>query len=201
MGDHVQHAHACRDRLLCGRRCQYLIEPGARLDAADFITTPSQDEPYIMWDGTPYEHLMVPVTPTADELLADLDEVTVNTMRSSPASVALNARIMGYPEQEDGDMRVVQEGTNGWICWPDKPTSPSNDPSCNDAMMEAFWSIGDTQNVERVGRSYILQGGSDPGRVNVPKAPPHCPPFMVGSPKGSIRRICWPRADCWRNSP
>ncbi len=30
-------------------------------DAKEFATTPSMSEPYIMWDGTPYEHLMVPV--------------------------------------------------------------------------------------------------------------------------------------------
>ena len=39
-----------------------LLSPGG-FDAADFSTTPKQDEPYIMWDGTPYEHLMVPVVP------------------------------------------------------------------------------------------------------------------------------------------
>lgn len=144
-------------------------------DAGDYAGEPQQDEPYIMWDGTPFEHLMVPVVPTADELLGDVDEATANTMRSSPAGVALNATIMGYPEQEGGDMVVVQEGTNGWTCWPDNPTSPGNDPSCNDAMMEAFWSIGDTQSVERVGFSYMLQGGSDASNTD---------PSLMAPPEG-----------------
>jgi len=148
-----------------------IITP-AGFDADDFASEPQQDEPYIMWDDTPYEHLMVPVVPTADELLADMDEVTANTLRSSPASVALNATIMGYPEQEGGDMVVVQEGTNGWTCWPDGLVSPGNDPSCNDAMMEAFWSIGDTQNVERAGLSYMLQGGSDASNTDPNLAAP-----------------------------
>jgi len=130
---------------------------------ADFIATePKQDEPYIMWDGTPYEHLMVPVVPTPDKLMGEVDEEMANILRSAPASVALNATIMGNPKKEGDPMVVVKEGTNDWICYPDGLASPGNDPSCSDSMMDAFWSIGDTENVARAGLSYMLQGGSDP---------------------------------------
>jgi hypothetical protein len=37
-----------------------LIVPGG-FDAKQFSTDPKSGGPYIMWDGTPYEHLMVPV--------------------------------------------------------------------------------------------------------------------------------------------
>ena len=137
-----------------------IITP-AGFDAADYSAEPKQDEPYIMWDDTPYEHLMVPVVPTSDDLMGDVDEATANILRSAPAGIALNATIMGPGANEGDPMVVVKEGTNGWVCYPDGAVSPGNDPSCNDAMMEAFWSIGDTQNVERVGLSYMLQGGSD----------------------------------------
>ena len=37
-----------------------LLVPGG-FDAKQFSTDPASGQPYIMWDGTPYEHLMVPV--------------------------------------------------------------------------------------------------------------------------------------------
>ena len=138
-----------------------LITP-AGFNAGDYPAEPRQDEPYIMWDDTPYEHLMVPVVPTPDEVMGDVDEATDNLLRSAPAGVALNAPIMGDPEKAGDPRVVVKEGTNGWLCYPDGVSSPGNDPSCSDPMMDAFWSIGDTQSVERVGLSYMLQGGSDP---------------------------------------
>ena len=138
-----------------------MIITDAGFDAADYASEPKQDEPYIMWDGTPYEHLMVPVVPTADDAMGDVDEATANILRSAPAGIALNATIMGNPEKEGDPMVVVKEGTNGWVCYPDGAVSPGNDPSCNDPMMEAFWSIGDTEGVTRAGLSYMLQGGSD----------------------------------------
>ncbi len=133
----------------------------AGFDAADYASEPKQDEPYIMWDDTPYEHLMIPVVSTPDDLMGDVDEEMANILRAAPASVALNATIMGNPEKEGDPMVVVKEGTNGWVCYPDGAVSPGNDPSCNDPMMEAFWSIGDTEGVTKVGLSYMLQGGSD----------------------------------------
>jgi hypothetical protein len=36
-----------------------LLVPGG-FDAKQFSTDPASGQPYIMWDGTPYEHLMVP---------------------------------------------------------------------------------------------------------------------------------------------
>jgi hypothetical protein len=134
--------------------------PGG-FDAADFSTTPSMDEPYIMWDGTAYEHLMVPVKPITTEELGDVDAEMQNTMRAAPASIALNATIMGSPTTEGGDMVVLQEGTNGWVCYPDRTVSPGNDPSCNDATLEAGFATGTAREVTRLGLSYMLQGGSD----------------------------------------
>ena len=143
-----------------------MIVTPAGFEAGEFATEPKQDEPYIMWDGTPYEHLMVPVVPTPDEIMGDVDEEMANILRSAPAGIALNATIMGDPEQEGDPMVVVKEGTNGWICYPDGAVSPGNDPSCSDPMMDAFWSIGDTEGVTRVGLSYMLQGGSDPSNTD-----------------------------------
>ena len=38
-----------------------LLLPGG-FDASQFSTDHMSGMPYIMWEGTPYEHLMIPVT-------------------------------------------------------------------------------------------------------------------------------------------
>ena len=87
-------------------------------DAEVFSTTPSDSVPYIMWDGTPYEHLMVPVLAITAEEMGDVSAEMASAMSSAPAEIALNATIMGQPEKAGDPMVVVQEGTNGWICYP-----------------------------------------------------------------------------------
>jgi len=49
------------ERILTTLEAALAIVPGD-LDPADFSTDHTSGEPYIMWEGTPYEHLMVPVT-------------------------------------------------------------------------------------------------------------------------------------------
>jgi hypothetical protein len=130
-------------------------------DAADFPTEVKEDEPWIMWDGTPYEHLMVPVTPTPRDAMGDVDANLQNILSSAPAGIALNATIMVYPENEDDPMVVVNEGTNGWFCYPDRQVSPGNDPSCNNAELEAYFGGYPNAVATKTGISYMLQGGSD----------------------------------------
>jgi len=137
-----------------------LLSPGG-FDAANFATTPKQDEPYIMWDGTPYEHLMVPVVPISQEAMGDVSAEMQNTMSAGPAGIVKNATIMGNPTVEGGEMVVLQEGTNGWICYPDRAVSPGNDPQCNDTISDAGFVAGATRTVPSAGLSYMLAGGSD----------------------------------------
>lgn len=130
-------------------------------DAADFATEPKQDEPYIMWDGTPYEHLMVPVVPIAKAAMGDMDAIAQNTLSSTPAGIVKNATIMGYPQKDGDPVVVLRKGTNGWVCYPDRKVSPGNDPSCNNAELEAVFAGFPKVIVTKVGLSYMLQGGSD----------------------------------------
>lgn len=142
-----------------------LLVPGG-FDAADFATEPKQDEPWIMWDGTPYEHLMVPVTPIAKEAMGDADDVLQNTMSAAPAGIALNATIMGNPAKEGDPMVMLKEGANGWVCYPDRPVSPGNDPGCNNANLDADFAAYPNTVVTKPGLSYMLQGGSDESNTN-----------------------------------
>lgn len=137
-----------------------ILAPGG-FDAAQYPTEPKQDEPYIMWDGTPYEHLMVPVVAITAEEMGDVDADLANTMSSAPAGIVHKAKIMGSPTTEGGEMVVLQEGDSGWVCYPDRAVSPGNDPSCNDSMWEELFGSAEPPAITRTGVSYMLAGGSD----------------------------------------
>ena len=137
-----------------------LLAPGG-FDPADFSNTPKQDEPYIMWDGTPYEHLMVPVVPISQDAMGDASAEMQSAMSSAPLAIASNATVMGNPTTEGGDMVVLQKGANGWTCYPDRAVSPGNDPSCYNPTMDAAFVAMDDAKVTKPGLGYMLQGGSD----------------------------------------
>ena len=157
-----------------------VVMPGD-LDPSVFTTDPHSGEPYIMWEGTPYEHLMVPVVPAVATSNGPLTatasaEEQIQNMRSAATAVIVdNATLMGYPGEEGGDMVVLQEGTNGWTCYPDRLVSPGDDPSCNDATMEEGFANGTTRDVSQPGLSYMLAGGSDESNVD---------PTASGPPEG-----------------
>jgi CubicO group peptidase (beta-lactamase class C family) len=137
------------------------------LDSNLITTDHHSGYPYIMWEGTPYEHVMMPlvpaVSPSNGPLAADAspEEQILNMRSAAPAVVVDNATLMGYPTEEGGDMVVLQEGTNGWICYPDRLVSPGNDPDCNDAIFEEALTAGTTRAVTHLGLGYMLAGGSD----------------------------------------
>src|SRR5438876_10990318 len=57
-----------------------------------------------------------------------------NAMSAAPMSIAKDATIMDFPEAEGGAMATLREGTNGWTCLPNDPSTPANDPMCLDKM-------------------------------------------------------------------
>jgi hypothetical protein len=144
-----------------------MIVAPSDLDPTVFSTDPTSGEPYIMWEGTPFEHLMIPVVPAVAvsngplTATASAEEQIQNIRSAAPAVIVDNATLMGYAPDEGGDMVVLQEGTNGWICYPDRLVSPGDDPSCNDAVMEEGFAKGTARDVAQLGLSYMLAGGSD----------------------------------------
>jgi len=57
-------------------------------------------------------------------------ELIANAMSAAPAAVAKEATIMVV--DENGQMRVLRQGTGPFTCVPDNPESPGNDPMCVD---------------------------------------------------------------------
>jgi hypothetical protein len=88
------------------------------------------------------------------------EELIKNAEMAAPSTVSSNATI--YAFGEDGKMKTLREGTSGWWCMPDDPSTPPNDPMCGDAnsleFIKAYISKTDPP-AGKVGVAYMLQGG------------------------------------------
>ncbi|MCL4835875.1 MAG: hypothetical protein KJZ86_25780 [Caldilineaceae bacterium] len=138
--------------------------------------------------------LLAACTPIAPPPPQQLSAPIRNAMSAAPLSIAQNATILGWPTEAGGGMTVLREGTNGWTCVPDDPSSPTNDPMCLDRMWVAWleaYMTGSEPQFTSVGLAYMLQGGSgasssDPTATAPPPGqewlivPPH---MMIVSPQ------------------
>ena len=84
-----------------------------------------------------------------------------NAVSAAPAALSRNASVAEM--NEDGSMKELRHGTNGWTCVPDDPSSRGNDPMCLDAnAMEWLHAYMKKEPPpEKVGLIYMLQGGWD----------------------------------------
>lgn len=85
-----------------------------------------------------------------------------SAMQAAPAKVAAGATIVAVGE--DGKMRTLREGKNGFTCMPDNPTTPGPDPMCMDkAALEwaGAWMAHQTPASGKVGFMYMMVGGTD----------------------------------------
>ncbi len=127
---------------------------------ADIPTDPSYGGPYVMWRGTEYEHVMVPVkipaADTVDTPLADALSAADSKMQASVAAMAW-----------DGSM--LKEGPGGFTCMPTPPDfTTGRAPMCFDKTWMAWgdaWQKRSPFSAERIGISYMLAG--DEGASNV----------------------------------
>jgi hypothetical protein len=80
---------------------------------------------------------------------------------AAPRTVSTKATIIATDAA--GEMRTIRNGTNGWTCMPDDPTTPGPDPMCWDknagAWVDALMSHKTPPT--KVGLMYMLAGGTD----------------------------------------
>jgi hypothetical protein len=91
----------------------------------------------------------------------DADLIT-SAMKAAPAKVSSAATIVAMGD--DGKMRTIRKGTNGWTCMPDNPTTPGPDPMCMDPNAMAWaeaWMGHQAPPAGKVGFMYMLAGGTD----------------------------------------
>jgi hypothetical protein len=87
-----------------------------------------------------------------------------NAASAAPPSITDEATILDNELDAGGKFVLLREGSNGWFCFPDVPTTPGNDPSCNDQTWLDWtyaYVAGEAPNVTVAGLAYMLQGGSD----------------------------------------
>jgi len=143
----------------------------AGFDVKQFPADPNYGGPYVMWPGTTYVHLMVPVAAAPSAAASSVDEKIRSAMSAMPAAVAKDATIVDFPPAGQTEPVVLRKGTNNWTCYPDFAGSPGNDPECNDPIFEG-WSrallAGEKAPpaITKPGLAYMLQGGSDPSETD-----------------------------------
>jgi hypothetical protein len=82
-------------------------------------------------------------------------------MTAAPPAVSCNASVVEM--NENGSMKELRRGTNGWTCVPDDPSTPGNDPMCLDpnAMEWLHAYLVKSPSPDKIGFIYMLQGGWD----------------------------------------
>lgn len=93
----------------------------------------------------------------------------ISAQSAAPASVSGNATIMDWPEQEGGELVLLQEGTNGYTCLPDMPATSGYDPMCLDEPWMTWadaWMNKKDVNLNKMGFGYMLQGGTPESNVD-----------------------------------
>jgi hypothetical protein len=136
-----------------------IIAPDASL-LEDIPTDPGYGGPYVMWRGTDYEHVMVPVkAPKSDTVTGLLEDAL------SAADVAMQEGVSAV----DWEGNVLQEGESPYTCMPTPPQfTNGRAPMCFDETWMAWGAAWQNQkpfSAERLGISYMLAG--DQGASNI----------------------------------
>lgn len=90
------------------------------------------------------------------------DQLIASALRAAPAGVSKGAKVVAMDDK--GGMRTLREGTNGFTCMPDEPTTPGPDPMCVDKASMDFLHAMMTHATPpsgHVGLMYMLEGGTD----------------------------------------
>lgn len=93
---------------------------------------------------------------------ADDKKLIRSAMQAAPAKVGEGATIIAHGQ--DGKMRTLREGTNGFTCMPDNPATPGKDPMCMDKVALEWagaWMERKTPQSGKIGFMYMLSGGTD----------------------------------------
>ncbi|MBV1692372.1 hypothetical protein KRR38_33170 [Novosphingobium sp. G106] len=128
-----------------------------------------------------------------------------SAMSAAPSAVAEKAAIV--VANDDGTMKTLRAGSNGFTCMPDSPATPGPDPMCMDANAMKWaeaWVGHKPPPTDAPGVMYMLAGGTDASNTDpYAKAPtaggdwiktgPHL--MVVGSAKALANYPSGPKPD------
>lgn len=96
-----------------------------------------------------------------------------NAQSAAPSDISGRATVMDWPAAEGAQPVQLRAGTNGWVCYPDMPTTKGNDPMCLDAAWqkwaEALMSKTPPE-VSSAGVAYMMAPGGGWGSNTDPYA-------------------------------
>jgi hypothetical protein len=98
----------------------------------------------------------------ANESVSTSNDPVQSAESAAPSSIAHNASVVTM--DANGNPKVVRNGSNGWTCMPDSPTTPGPDPMCMDANAMKWadaWIHHKPPPAGAVGVMYMLEGGTD----------------------------------------
>lgn len=78
-----------------------------------------------------------------------------SAMMAAPMSVSKDATI------KDWDGTVLKQGTSAWVCYPDMPDTPGNDPMCLDGPWQEWLDAYINKKplrIDKMGLGYMLTG-------------------------------------------
>ena len=92
------------------------------------------------------------------------DAKIASALTAAPEEITRNATVKDWPAKEGEGLTLLRQGTNDWVCLPDDPTTPGNDPTCldqtfHDALVAYF--SGQQPRVTRVGYAYMLTSDAE----------------------------------------
>ena len=135
-----------------------IIVPDAAL-LEGIPTDPKNGGPYVMWKGTPYAHVMVPVNiPTRE----GVDSKVADALSAANTAMAANVKVV------DWDGTVLKEGDGTYACLPTPSALEGVAPMCMDHHWMAWgdaWMNRKPFTAGGLGISYMLAG--DGGASNV----------------------------------
>ncbi len=168
-----------------------ILVPG---DLSAYLTTPGP-EPWVMFSGTSFDHLMVavppPAAPSSSAEVGSVEWKIANAMMAAGPPISAEATILDWPAEAGGEFRLLREGSNRWTCFPadDKIPADVGKPMCMDDVWLAFMKVrlagGKLEPVTAPGVAYMLAGGGGsgstdpyatepaPGEDWIKDAPPH----------------------------
>lgn len=92
-----------------------------------------------------------------------------NALSAAPDEVARNAAVKDWPSKEGEGLVLLRQGTNGWVCLPNDPATPGNDPMCMDATFHdalSAYVAGQVSKVTRVGYAYMLTSDAEGSNIS-----------------------------------
>jgi len=95
---------------------------------------------------------------------ASVARKTADARRAGPASIAAGASVIDRAAKPGGVMLPLRQGDNDWVCVPDDPVTPVDDPVCLNRPAQK-WASGVYRGLESfphdgLGVGYKLHGGA-----------------------------------------